>query len=214
MIRVLVVDDHHVTRYGVEHLLAGSGEVEVVASVATLDEALAALDRVAGTAGPVDVVVLDLYLSVPEPALDVVARLSSTHRVLVMSASRRRPDVLAALRAGADGYLTKDTDDAEFLAAVRTVAGGGFSLSSSVADVLEAETRSTPGPELSVREAEALGWIARGFTHAQTAQRMGISASTVDSYVERIRRKLGLGNKAQLTAKAIELRLAAREDAS
>ena len=210
MIRVLVVDDHHVTRYGVEHLLAGSGEVEVVASVATLEETLPALD-----AG-VDVVVLDLYLGVPEPALDVVARLSSSHRVLVMSASRSRQDVLAALRSGADGYLTKDTDDDGFLAAVRTVAGGGFSLSSSVADVLEAHLESQPAaaPDLSAREAEALGWIARGFTHAQTAQRMGISASTVDSYVERIRRKLGLGNKAELTAKAIELRLAAREDLS
>ena len=209
MIRVLVVDDHHVTRYGVEHLLAGSGEVEVVASVASLDEALPALAR------GVDVVLLDLYLGVPEPALDVVARLSSTHRVLVMSASRRRPDVLAALRSGADGYLTKDSDDAEFLAAVRTVAGGGFSLSSSVADVLEAHLEAQPAaaPDLSAREAEALGWIARGFTHAQTAQRMGISASTVDSYVERIRRKLGLGNKAELTAKAIELRLASREEA-
>lgn len=209
MIRVLVVDDHHVTRYGVEHLLAGSGDVEVVGSAASLEEALPVLDR------GVDVVVLDLYLGVPEPALDVVARLSSTHRVLVMSASRSRPDVLAALRCGADGYLTKDTDDAEFLAAVRVVADGGFSLSSSVADVLEAHLEAQPAtaPELSAREAEALGWIARGFTHAQTAQRMGISSSTVDSYVERIRRKLGLGNKAELTAKAIELRLAARGDA-
>lgn len=209
MIRVLVVDDHHVTRYGVEHLLSRPGDVEVVASAASLEEALPALDL------GVDVVVLDLYLGVPEPALDVVARLAGTHRVLVMSASRRRPDVLAALRAGADGYLTKDTDDAEFLTAVRTVAGGGFSLSSSVADVLEAHLESTPAPghDLSAREAEALGWIARGFTHAQTAQRMGISASTVDSYVERIRRKLGLGNKAELTAKAIELRLASPEDA-
>jgi DNA-binding NarL/FixJ family response regulator len=210
VIRVLVVDDHHVTRYGVEHLLASDADLEVVASVATLDGAVAALDQ------GVDVVVLDLYLGVPEPALDAVARLSAAHRVLVMSASASRPDVLAALRSGADGYLTKDTDDAEFLDGVRTVAGGGFCLSSSVADVLEAhlETQPVPGPELSAREAEALGWIARGFTHAQTAQRMGISASTVDSYVERIRRKLGLGNKAELTAKAIELRLAARDETS
>ena len=194
MIRVLVVDDHPVTRWGVEHLLTRDGDFQVVASVASLDQALPAL------ADGIDVVVLDLYLGVPEPALDAVTRISAGHRVLVVSASASRSDVLAALRSGADGYLTKDTDDAEFLAAVRTVAGGGFCLSSSVADVIEAhlESPATPGPELSAREAEALGYIARGFTHGQTAHRMGISTSTVDSYVERIRRKLGLGNKVRV----------------
>lgn len=209
MIKVLIVDDHPVTRWGVEHLLSRHGDFEVVASVASLAEVPTGPD-----AGSVDVVVLDLYLGVPEPALGAVTTLAAEHRVLVISASASRPDVLAALRSGADGYLTKDTDDAEFLAGVRTVAGGGFCLSSSVADVLEAhlEAKSSPEPELSARESEALGYIARGFTHAQTAHRMGISASTVDSYVERIRRKLGLGNKAELTAKAIELRLAGPED--
>lgn len=209
MIRVLVVDDHPVTRWGVEHLLAGHADVEVVGSVASLAEVPSGPDAVHA-----DVVVLDLYLGVPEPALEAVATLAAGHRVLVVSASASRQDVLAALRSGADGYLTKDTDDAEFLAAVRTVAGGGFCLSTSVADVLEThlDAPGAPEPELSAREAEALGWIARGFTHAQTAHRMGISASTVDSYVERIRRKLGLGNKAELTAKAIELRLTGPED--
>lgn len=209
MIRVVVVDDHPVARWGVEHLLSRDEAFEVLATAASLDDVPPGLTP--------DVVVLDLYLGSTEPAVDAVERTARDHRVLVVSASARRPDVVAVLAAGADGYLTKDAEDAEFLAAVRTVADGGFVLSSSAAAALEAHLEAEPPPasdggalpgDLSVREAEALGWIARGYTHAQTAARMGISTSTVDSYVERIRRKLGLGNKAELTRKAIEFGLA------
>lgn len=151
-----------------------------------------------------------MYLRSQEPALGAIRALSASQRVLVISASGRQSDVLAALKAGAQGYLTKDADDEEVTHAVRTVAGGGFYLSASVANFLQSDLedhRPTGLAVLSPREELTLSYIARGFTHAQTATRMNIRPATVDSYIERIRGKLGLGNKADLTRMAIELNL-------
>jgi two-component system, NarL family, nitrate/nitrite response regulator NarL len=228
VIRVAIVDDHPVARQGVEHIVATVPEVRVVASTASVEELEAALggQGEGGDLGDlVDVVVLDLYLDGEEPALAAVERLAARTRVLVMSASRRPGDVLGAIRAGASGYLTKQSSTAMFVAAIQAVAAGGFSLSSKLADILQAELAQPAGagaavagaggqagsgerrgrPVLSPREQEALGYIARGFTHAQTATRMGVTKATVDTYVERIRHKLQAGNKADLTRSAIEL---------
>jgi DNA-binding NarL/FixJ family response regulator len=214
MIRVAVVDDHPIARRGIEQVLTEAGRVQVVASVGSperLAEALAAVEP----GGEPDVVVLDLYRDAEAPCLPVVAELSATTRVLVMSASGRREDVLGAVRAGAAGYVTKHADPEMFLAAVETVAAGGFALSPQLADILQAELSRVHRPatggarvagtqELSVREEEALGLIARGFTHAQVGKRMGVTKATVDTYVERIRAKLQVGNKAELTRAALD----------
>jgi two-component system, NarL family, nitrate/nitrite response regulator NarL len=214
MIRVAVVDDHPIARRGIEQVLTDAGRVQVVASLGSpgqLAEAMVA----DGPAGDVDVVVLDLYQNAEAPCLPVIAELSRTCRVLVISASGRREDVLGAVRAGAAGYVTKHADPELFVAAVETVAAGGFALSPQLADILQAELRRvhkpvTGGsrvagtPELSVREEEALGLVARGFTHAQVARRMGVTKATVDTYVERIRTKLQVGNKAELTRAALD----------
>jgi DNA-binding NarL/FixJ family response regulator len=139
--------------------------------------------------------------------------------VLVISASRSPGDVLAALQAGASGFLTKQAGDEAVLTAVRRVAGAGFYLSAQLADILQADLAATTGTKaapakppatLSAREQEVLSLIARGFTHSQTASRLGVSASTVDTYVARIRAKLGLGNKAQLALAALEQQLGHR----
>lgn len=197
------MDDHPVARWGVEHLLAGCPGVEVACSVGSVAELEAA---------DVDshVVILDLYLSGDRPAVEVVGSLSARYRVLVMSASGRRADVLAAIRAGADGYLTKRSDAEMFIDAIGRVAAGGFYLSSRLADIVHADLqgrRHDAGDQyrLTVREEEALRYIAQGLTHAQAATRMGVQTTTVDTYIKRIRAKLGLGNKAELTRKAIEL---------
>lgn len=202
MIRIAIVDDHPVARWGMQHMFGEQPDIDIVVSTADPDQ----LDP----AVPIDVVVLDLYLRGETPSLQTIRTLTQRSRVLIMSASGRQSDVLDALRAGADGYLTKHTGDAEFVTAVRAVAAGGFYLSSTVADLLQSDLDRTPAaapPKLSPREEEALSYIARGFTHAQTASRMGITPATVDTYVERIRRKLGLGNKAELTRIAIQLQL-------
>lgn len=219
VIEVVIVDDHPIARCGVEHVLSGRPYVRVTASVGALDE----LEGM--RIGQPDVVVLDLYLDGDAPSLAAVTALSAWTRVLVMSASALPRDVLGAIRAGAGGYLTKGSSAEVFAQTVETVARGGFAMSSELADVIHSElggpgipsarARDKPpehnaiaAPELSPREEETLGYIARGFTHAQTATKMGISKATVNTYVERIRVKLQVGNKAQLTRAALELHAA------
>ncbi|MCX5063878.1 MULTISPECIES: response regulator transcription factor [unclassified Streptomyces] len=211
MIDVAIIDDHPIARCGVEHALSARPNVRVTQSIGSPDE----LDT---GASPPDVLLLDLYLNVDTPSLPAVAELSAWTKVLVMSASGRPRDVVGAIQAGARGYLTKHSSIEMFAQAVETVAAGGFAMSSELADVIHSELGAGPdarsrhgasdggadAPQLSAREEEALAYIARGFTHAQTATRMGISKATVDTYVERIRRKLQLGNKAELTRAALQ----------
>lgn len=212
MIQVAIVDDHPVARRGLQSILTEAGDIQVSAAVATPAEL--GLER--PDAVRPDVIMLDLYHDGDEPCLGVIPELRRDHQVLVVSASGRPADVLGAIRAGACGYVTKLADPAMLVAAVRTVAGGGFALSSQLADILQAELARVPAaggaaagaaaPVLSPREDEALDLIARGLTHAQTAARMGVSRATVDTYVERIRAKLHVGNKAELTRAAFERR--------
>ncbi len=208
MIKVAIVDDHPIARRGVEQVLTEGGGMRVLASVATAAELAV---HIQGGDSP-DLIVLDLYHAGDEPCLAAVAELHTSVRVLVMSVSGRAEDVLGAIRAGASGYITKQALPAMFVAAVETVAAGGFWLSSQLADIVQSElvrpvaraSRSAcAAGELSAREAETLDWIARGFTHAQVATRMGVTKATVDTYVERIRIKLQVGNKAELTRAAL-----------
>lgn len=208
MIQVAIVDDHPVARRGLQSILAEAGDIQVSAAVATPS----GLSLAGPGAGP-DVIMLDLYHDGEEPCLDVIAKLRQDHKVLVVSASGQA-DVLGAIRAGACGYVTKLADPPMLVAAVHTVASGGFALSSQLADILQGELARVPAaagaaagtPALSAREEEALDLIARGLTHAQAASRMGVSRATVNTYVERIRAKLHVGNKAELARAAIERR--------
>jgi two-component system, NarL family, nitrate/nitrite response regulator NarL len=210
LIQVTIMDDHPIARRGLQSILTEAGDIEVCAAVAGLGD-LSLDDQ--GASHP-DVLMLDLYHDGDEPCLAVIPRLRQDCKVLVVSASGRPADVLGAIRAGACGYVTKLADPPMLIAAVRTVASGGFALSSQLADILQGELAQNataagrPGdgsaaPALSPREEEALDLIARGLTHAQAASRMGVSRATVDTYVERIRAKLHVGNKAELTQAAI-----------
>jgi two-component system nitrate/nitrite response regulator NarL len=213
--QVALVDDHPLARRGLAEILAESGDIEVLASVANASE----LEAVAQSRGAwPQVVVLDLYLGVDEPCLDTVAQVSTHTRVLVVSASARPADVVGAVAAGAMGYVTKSAEPGLLVGSVRAVGHGGFALSAELADILHSagDSRGATGrapaaawPKhavevaLSPREEETLDLIARGFTHAQTATRMGVSISTVDTYIERVRAKLQVGNKAELTRAAL-----------
>lgn len=208
VIRVAIVDDHPVTRYGIEAVLSAVPEMTVVCSVGSVPELASELPADV----PIDVIILDLYLDGQPPALAAITELSATTRVLIMSASGKPTDVVSAVRAGASGYLTKLSDRELIISTVEAVAAGGFLLSAELADIIQVElTHQPPSPRsetshipLSPREEETLGWIAKGFTHAQIATRMGIRKATVDTYVERIRAKLQVGNKAELTRAALE----------
>ncbi|MEO3928839.1 response regulator transcription factor [Micromonosporaceae bacterium B7E4] len=202
-LRVAVVDDHPIARHGLCSLLEPIPDLAVVASVGGPDE----LPRDQGGELDVDLVILDLYLDGRRPALEEISALSEQRPVLVISASREPADVVAAMQSGASGYVTKHAERDAYLAAIRTVAEGEFYLSSQLADLIQAAvdagqvTRDRPA--LSAREQETLSYIARGFTHRQAATRMGVSTTTVNTYVARIRTKLQLGNKAELALAAL-----------
>lgn len=208
LIRAAIIDDHPLARMGIAQILTDSARVQVTAAVGTAGE----LAAVVADAAP-DVVVCDLYHDGEQACLDAVAALAAAQRTLVISASGRPADVIGAIRAGAAGYITKHADPALLVSAVETAAAGGFALSPQLADILHADLgsgaqtghRQNRGvPQLSPREEQALSLIADGFTHAQVATRMGVTRKTVETYVERIRVKLQVGNKAELTRAALE----------
>lgn len=207
IITAAIVADHPVIRRGIQSILSGP-EFAVVAAVA----------RVAELADPSAV---DLVLLAPgqdEPAA-VITELRAGTRVLLVCAPATAPDLVTAIGAGASGYLTDQADDAVIVSSAQTVAAGGFAVSADLASILHTRLRlepaepaptSPPRPTLihsalSPREREALCWIARGLTHAQTATRMRVTKPTVDTYVARARVKLKLGNKADLTRAAMEM---------
>ncbi|MCH5677887.1 LuxR C-terminal-related transcriptional regulator [Streptomyces gilvus] len=211
MIQVVIVDDHPLARRGIAAILDEVGDIEVVLASGSPADVLKALEEGLDA----DVLLLDLYHADDEPCLAAIRELTTLMKVLVVSASARPSDVLGAVQAGASGYVTKLADPVMLVSAVRTVAAGGFALSAHLADMLQSElsgAKTSPAPvtrrgvpvaPLSPREEEALALIAEGFTHAQAATRMGVSVATVNTYVERIRAKLQVHNKAELTRAAL-----------
>lgn len=202
ILRVAIVDDHPVTRLGIECILASHQGTQVVCSVADLAEFWE-------LGVHPDLVILDLYLGggrLTQAQIEAVAR---RYPVLVVSASCVRTDVLAAIRAGALGYLAKQASDEDFATAVRKTAAGELFLSSQLADILDADLRQQPpssrADKLSPREAETLRCIAQGMTYDQAARHMGVSPHTVGTYIKRIHKKIGNGNNAYMAIKAVEL---------
>jgi two-component system nitrate/nitrite response regulator NarL len=216
--QVAIIDDHPLARRGLETILGEAGDLVIKASTARIEQ----LAEWACDHGEwPDVAVVDLYLDGGGPCLALIAHLQKHAKVVVVSASARPADVLAAIRAGARGYITKLADPDMLRLAVRTVAAGGFALSPELADILHGElvpagmdrnaaqdgaqdARKRVVAILSPREEQTLDLIARGYTHFQAATRMGVSLTTVNTYVERIRGKLNVGNKAELTRAAME----------
>jgi two-component system nitrate/nitrite response regulator NarL len=204
MIRVAIVDGHPVARFGVRSMLAGVSDVVVVSAVGDA----AVLPRPDWTVAA-DVLICDPFPVGETPLLESVRWLARCGPVLVVSAARGPGEVLAAMQAGARGYLTKHASDAALLSAVRAVAAGDSVMPGPpgwwTAPGHRDRRYPAPAPRevLSQREQQALAYIARGFTHQQTATRMGVSKATVDTYVARIRTKLRVGNKAELALAAL-----------
>jgi DNA-binding NarL/FixJ family response regulator len=184
-----------------ERLIQQDPTLSVVASVANVDE----LTRLATHP---DLVVMDLSPATGGPASAFIARLAEMSRPIIISAWDRPPSLLAAIRAGAHGCLSRQADEDSVATALHVVAGGGVYVCRQLLDQLHAElTSQTRGDAngLAPREVETLRWIARGFTQAQIATRMGLSQATINTYAKRIRAKLNATNKAELTRLAIEL---------
>ena len=207
-IRVMVVDDHPMWRDAVERDLAASG-FDVVAVAANGTDAI---NRFKATVP--QVVVLDLQI--PEPGgVEVTAQVlahSPSSRVLILSASGEQGDVLAAVKAGATGYLVKSASREELLDAVRRVAAGDTVFTPGLAGLVLGEYRrlsepaaAEPGhPELTERETEVLKMVAKGLSYRQIAERLVLSHRTVQNHVQNTLRKLQMHNRVELTRYAIE----------
>lgn len=208
-IRVMLVDDHTIVREGIRHVLTATPGVEVVAEAGDGEAAL----RLAAETRP-DIVVLDLSLP-GAGGLEVTARLRQSLpdiRVLILSVHDHPEYVLGAVRAGAQGYLRKDTSPAELREGLRAVARGESYFSPPVARHLTAAVRGdspaadagTRLAKLTPREREVLAGIAAGETSRAIALRLGLSPRTVESHRESLARKLDIKTVAGLTRFAVE----------
>ena len=206
--RVLIVDDHSLFRAGVRSEL--EPHLPIAAEAGTVAEAVAAIARERP-----DVVLLDVHMPDGGGA-EVIRRATGAGqhpRFLALSVSDAAEDVIAVIRAGARGYVTKSISGEELADAVRRVNGGDAAFSPRLAGfVLDAFAGPLPQPEseldaLTPREREVLQHIARGYMYKEIALRLDISPKTVEAHVSSVLRKLQLSSRHELTRWAAERRL-------
>jgi DNA-binding NarL/FixJ family response regulator len=209
---VVIVDDHSLFRSGVRAEL--DGLVEVLGDAATVEEAVRCIVELEP-----DVVLLDVQMpgGGGVQVIRDVALKRPTQRFLALSVSDAAEDVIAIIRAGARGYVTKTISGPELADAVRRVAGGDAVFSPRLAGfVLDAFAGggAAPAPavdpeldQLTAREREVLQHIARGYLYKEIGVRLNISAKTVEAHVSAVLRKLQLSNRHELSRWAVERRL-------
>ena len=195
MIRVFVADDHALVRAGLEQLLATAEDMLVAGSASGGREAI---DAVTGT--DVDVVLMDLSM----PDLDGIAATRELRRrkpeaqVVVLTSFSDRERILAAVDAGAIGYLLKDAEPEELLSGIRAAARGESPLAPKAARQLIASRRQpAPKEQLTEREHEILALIAQGQPNKVIARRLDIAEKTVKNHVSRIFQTLGVTDRTQ-----------------
>ena len=216
-IRVMVVDDHPMWRDAVERDLQAEG-FDVVGVAADGTQAIARFP-----AARPQVVVLDLQIPGPN-GVEVTAQVlqhDPSARVLILSASGEQADVLAAVKAGATGYLVKSASRGELVDAVRRVAAGDTVFTPGLAGLVLGEFRrmadapaatEASGEQLTERETEVLKMVAKGMSYKQIAERLVISHRTVQNHVQNTLRKLQMHNRVELTRYAIERGLDADDE--
>jgi DNA-binding NarL/FixJ family response regulator len=207
---VVIVDDHELFRAGVRAELEGL--VDVRGDAGTVEDAV----RLIASEHP-DVVLLDVHMP-GGGGVEVIRRVAETapaQRFLALSVSDAAEDVIAVIRAGARGYVTKTISGDDLATAVRRVRDGdavfsprlaGFVLDAFAGQVDESEI----DPELdalTLREREVLRLIARGYLYKEVALELGISNKTVEAHVSAVLRKLQLSNRHELSRWAVERRL-------
>lgn len=198
MIKVLLADDHAIVRRGLIAVLNAEADLEVVGDAATPQEAV----LLARSTSP-DVVLLDLQFGVgQERGTDVVPALravASQPSVLVLTTYDNDQDVIAAMDAGAAGYLLKDSPAEELAAAVRRAHGGAETVDARISQRLRRRDERTA---LSARELEVLTAVAEGRTNAQVATDLFLSQATVKTHLVHIFDKLGVTRRTEAVARA------------
>lgn len=204
-IRVVVADDHAIVREGIRALLAEIDDIELVGEAADGEEAIVQVQALRP-----DVVLMDL--SMPRlDGIEATRRLTAEGqppRILVLTSFAGSDMVFPAIKAGALGYLLKDSEPDELVEAIRQVHRGEPSLAPSIARMVLAEMRRPPKrlptPEpLTERELEVLRLVSTGLTNSEIASRLVVSETTVRSHVSNILSKLHLANRVQATLYAL-----------
>lgn len=211
MTSVVIVDDHSLFRAGVRTEL--DGLVDVLGDAATVEEAVECIPRLEP-----DVVLLDVHMP-GGGGLEVlrqVAEKRPIQRFLALSVSDAPEDVIAIIRAGARGYVTKTISGEELADAVRRIADGDAVFSPRLAGFVLDAFASVAGPvevndpeleQLTAREREVLRHIARGYLYKEIAARLNISTKTVEAHVSAVLRKLQLSSRHELSRWAVQRRL-------
>jgi len=207
-LRILVADDHPLFRSGLRGLLSATADTEVIGEASTGEEAIALTEELQP-----DVIVMDLQMPGIN-GIEATRRIIQTSPhvgVLVVTMFEDDRSVFAAMRAGARGYVLKDTDEEEMLRAIRAVGNGEAIFSPAVAQRLLsffAETRHTVPerifPELTEREREILALIAQGYSNPQIAVHLVLSPKTVRNHISNIFSKLQVADRAEAIVRARE----------
>jgi DNA-binding NarL/FixJ family response regulator len=208
MIRVLVADDHAIVREGLKQILAKSGDLVVAGEAATGNDVLRMVREQTW-----DVLVTDM--SMPGRSGVELIKLVKQERpqlpVLVLSMYGEDQFAVRAIRAGASGYLNKESASDQLVSAIRKVASGGVHVSSAVAEAmfhnLRGDAQALPHESLSDREFQVLKLIASGLSTNEIADQLTLSPKTVSTHKSRILEKMRMNNQAELIRYAVEHKL-------
>lgn len=205
MIKILIADDHEIVRRGLTQLIAEQADMTVVGEAENVAQALAWCKQ-----QPCDVILLDISMQ-GRSGLELLSELKQQRhaaKVLVLSAHPEDQYALRVLKAGAAGYITKTTDSAELVKAIRRVYAGRKYVSESVTDRLVfdlgKEREQALHESLSDREYQVLVMLGSGKTVGQIAEALSLSAKTISTYRARLLLKMNMENSAQLIVYALE----------
>lgn len=213
-IRVYITDDHQIVRRGIRQLLSTEAGIEVVGEASNGKEAVAEVDRLKP-----DIVLMDLVMPVMD-GIEAIRQIKASHpsvQILVLTSFATDDKVFPAIKAGALGYLIKDTSPEELVSAIRQVHKGEPTLHSSIAQKLlkeishASEQPTSPDP-LTEREVEVLKLIARGLSNQEIAETLVVSVATVYTHVSKILDKLHLASRTQAALYALREGLASLYD--
>ncbi|MDB4994560.1 MAG: DNA-binding response regulator, LuxR family [Myxococcaceae bacterium] len=209
MITVLIADDHAVVRRGLHQILTETDDILVGAEAATAEEVTQVVEK-----RRFDVVILDIGMPGTN-GLELLAQLRRTHPelpILILTVYSEEQYAVRAIKAGAAGFLTKESAPDKLIQAVRKVAGGGrwvsAELGETLASIFAGETHSVPHERLSDREFEVLKLLASGRTVTQVAQELALSVKTVSTHRTRILKKMDMSTNAELTRYCVTQALA------
>jgi DNA-binding NarL/FixJ family response regulator len=207
-LRIVIADDQMITRTGLRHLLESAHDLEIVGEATDGAEAI----ELAANLQP-DVILMDLRM----PGVNGIEATRRIHRasphigILVLTMFEDDTSVFPAIRAGARGYLLKDTDQTELLRAIQTVAGGGVIFSAGIAQRVIQFLTAPQAPiakqafdELTQREREILELLARGHTNAEIAEQLQLSPKTVSNNISNVLLKVHVADRAKLMLLALD----------